>query len=120
MMMQNYPKPIKRLLREYLGKAYERELQRELAKLDKSFAEWRSGQLSSGELSEGIHRYETGPSRELFKRYNDGPVDMNVAYAIVVGMLDQAEVPPELLEAISRPISFYRHMQEQNQLREPD
>jgi hypothetical protein len=37
--MQQYPKNIKRLLREYMVEAYECELHRELAKLDLGFAE---------------------------------------------------------------------------------
>jgi hypothetical protein len=55
-----------------MTEAYERELHRELTKLDQSFAEWRNGTISSGELSHRIHQYETGPSRELFKHYNRG------------------------------------------------
>ena len=35
--MPDYPKPIKRLLNQYLAEAYERELQRELTKLEQSF-----------------------------------------------------------------------------------
>jgi len=118
--MQDYPKKIKRLLREYMAKAYERELHRELAKLDQGFAEWRSGTISSGELSDWIHRYEMGPSRELWKQYNYGSPDMSVAYAVVVGILKREEVPPELLEAIGGPISFYRSMQERGELKEPE
>jgi hypothetical protein len=118
--MRGCSKRIKRLLREYLAEAYERELHRELTRLDESFAEWRDGTISSGELSHRIHQYETGPSREFFKQYNYGPHDMSVAYAVVVGILDQEQVPAELLEAISRPISFYRSLQEKNQLRERD
>ena len=49
--MQQYPKNIKRLLREYMAEAYECELHRELAKLDQGFAEWRDGKISSGELA---------------------------------------------------------------------
>ena len=117
--MAEYSKHIKRLLREYATAAYERELHRELSKLDQSFAEWRSGALSSGELSHRIHQYETGPSRELFKRYNRGEMDLNVAYAVVVGILDEGEVPPELLEAISGPLDLFRSMKERGELREP-
>jgi len=47
--MRGYPKKIKRLLREYMIEAYERELHRELTKLDESFTEWRTGTISSGE-----------------------------------------------------------------------
>jgi hypothetical protein len=116
--MTEYSKRIKRLLREWMTEAYEQELYRELTKLDQSFAEWRNGTISSGELSHRIHQYETGPSRELFKYYNHSPRDMTVAYAIVVGILDK--VPAELLEAISGPIDFYRSLQERGELRERD
>jgi hypothetical protein len=118
--MSDYPRPIQKLLRQYLTLAYERELQRELAKLDQSFREWREGKISSGELSHRVHQYETGPSRELFKRYNGDVPDMIVAYAIVVGILKQEEIPTELLEAIARPLSSYRSLKERNELKEPD
>jgi hypothetical protein len=62
------------------------------------------GKISSGELSYRVHQYETGPSRELYKRYNGDLPDMMVAYAIAAGILPEAEVPAELLEAISRPL----------------
>ena len=118
MPMNEYPKPIKRLLHEYTAKAYEGELKRALAGLDRSFTEWRAGTISSGELSHRIHQYETGPSRELFSRYNDGPQDMNVAHAIVTGSLPEGEVPAELLEALSQPLAFYRMLKARGDLRE--
>jgi hypothetical protein len=67
-------------------------------------------------MSHRIHEWETGPSRALFKQYNKGPKDMSVAYAIVVGILDEKEVPVELLEAISGGVALFRSMQEQNEL----
>ena len=81
--MRDYPKKIKRMLREYNIEAYEIELHRELTKLEKSFEKWVNGTISSGEFSYRIHQYEKGPSRELFKKYNYGEDAMNVAYAIV-------------------------------------
>ncbi len=116
MMMQDYSKKIKRLIRQYLAEAYERELHRELTKLDQSFAEWRQRTISSGELSYRVHQYDTGPSRELYKQYNDGPQDMSVAYAIVIGLLDQEEIPAELLEALERPLAFYQSLKERGDL----
>jgi hypothetical protein len=118
--MRSYSKKIKRLLREYMTEAYERELHRELTKLDQSFTDWRTGTISSGELSYRVHQYETGPARELYKQYNHGENDMNVAYALVSGILAEHEVPAELIEAISGPISFYQSMKEQNELKERD
>ena len=119
-VIPNYPKRIKKLLREYMIEAYEMELYRELGKLEPSFAEWRNGEISSGELSYRIHKYETGPSQKLFKHYNHGPVDMSVAYAIVVGILEREQMPDELLEAIAGPLDFYESLKAANELKEPD
>ena len=47
--MTEYSKQIKRLLRELATDSYEKELSRELAKLEKSFEEWREGKINSGE-----------------------------------------------------------------------
>ena len=115
-----YSRKIKHMLNQYLAEAYERDLHRELTKLDQSFTEWRDGKISSRELNRRIHPYYKGPSRELFGQYNQGPADMSVAYAIVVGMLDANEVPAELLEALSRPIGFYQMLKDRGDLRERD
>lgn len=117
--MQDYPKHIKKMLREYAAEAHERELHRELTKLDQSFAEWRAGKIGSGELSDRVHQYEVGPSRELFKQYNGGRHEMLVAYAIVVGILKREEVSSELLEALAKPLSFYESLQARGELKEP-
>ncbi len=118
--MPNYPKKVMRLLRELMTEAYERELHRELMKLEQSFIEWHRGAISNGELSHRVHQYETGPSRALYKRYNGTPLDMSVAYAIATGILKRDEVSEELLEAISGPLGFYQSLRERNELREPD
>jgi hypothetical protein len=117
--MRDYPKHIKRLLRQYVSEAYERELHRELTKLAQSFTEWQSGSISSGELSERVHRYETGPFSHLYISYNDAPHDIAVAYAIVTGILNKDEIPGELLEAIRTPINYYQSLKDRNELREP-
>lgn len=118
--MPDYSKPIKKLIREYVGKAYENELHRELSKLDRSFAEWRAKKIDDWELSDRIHRYEMGPSRELYKQYNSGPADMNLAYAIAAGILNRDEVPAELLEALNNPLSFYQDLKDRGDLRLPE
>ena len=118
--MQSYSKHVKRLLHEATTTAYERELHAELTKLDQSFAEWRAGRISSGELSHRIHQFEVGAARELFKRYSNGAPEMNVAYAITVGLLERASQPPELLEALAAPLSFYQSLVDQNALATPD
>jgi len=118
--MQAYPKHIKKLLAQATTAAYEHELQRALTGLERSFSDWRSGNISSGELSHRIHQYETGVSRELFKRYNDGQPDVLVAYAVVVGILDREDLPVELLEALAAPLSFYQSLADRDELKKPD
>ena len=117
--MQEYPKKIKKLIREFAAEAHERELHRELTKLDRRFAEWRNGQLGSGELSDEIHQYETGPSRELFKRYNGDLPDMMVAYSIVTCILKREEIPAELLEALASPLEYFDRKKERGELKIP-
>jgi hypothetical protein len=118
--MQDYPKHIKRLIREWNAEAHERELRRELTRLDRSFAEWRGGTISSGELAHRIHEWDRGPAHGLDEQYNSRMIDMNVAYAIVVGILSQDEVPPELVQALERPLAFYRDLKERDELRYPE
>jgi hypothetical protein len=118
--MKSYPKNIKKLIREYMTEAYERELHRELSKLEVSFSQWQHDEIGSGELSYRLHQYEVGPSRELYKKYNSGEADLNVAYAIVVGILKREEVPPELLEALEGPLNLFESIEARGDLQKPD
>ena len=117
--MRDYPKKVKKTLREYKIEAYEKELHRELSKLEKSFKEWKNGTISSGEFSYRIHQYEKGSSRELYKKYNYGEDAMNVAYAVVTGLLNQERIPAELLEEIEGALSFFQSMKDRGELRVP-
>ena len=116
--MRGYSKRISRLIDDWMGEAYERELHRELLKLDESMAGWRRGEIGSREMSHRVHEWERGPSRALFRWYNDGQKDRSAAYAVVVGILDVTEVPAELLEAIAGSISLFRSMKESDELRD--
>lgn len=109
--MHQYPKHIKRMIREYAGQAYEIELSKALGELDQQFALWRSGQISAGELSDRIHDFHQGPNRELWGRYNGRIDDMVIAHAIVTGLLPRETIPAELLEALQPSIKFYAHQQ---------
>ena len=109
--MHQYPKHIKRLIREYAGQAYEIELGQALGELEQQFSHWRSGQISAGELSDRIHAFHQGPSRELWGRYNARIDDMLVAQAIVTGLLPRETIPAELLEAIQPSMNFFARQQ---------
>ena len=110
----------KRQLREWRMEAHERELTRELEKLDQSFEAWRRGEISSGELSIRVHQYDRGPSKDLYSRYNYGEAEMNVAYAIVTGIIDEEEVPKELMEALDKAIQSFQSMKDNGELKLPE
>ena len=74
----------------------------------------------SGELASGVHKFDVGPVRKLYDRYNQSDDDVNVAYAIVCDVLHEGEIPSELLKAIARMLSFFRDRKERNELRYPD
>ncbi len=103
------PKRIKRLLRELAAKAHEEELRRALAPLANAFERWARGEADSFEVSDLVHEFHQGPSRELFVRYTRSPHDATVAYAIATGIIHRRDVPDELLEHLARALEFYAH-----------
>ncbi len=105
--MREYPKQVKRLIREYAARAYEAELEQALGELEQQFTAWRGGKISAGELSDRIHAFNRGPARELWGRYNARIDDTLVAHAIVTGLLPRDSIPVELLEALQPIIAFY-------------
>jgi len=106
--MQELTKCLKRKLREQSMLAHEEELRRALLPLADLFHQWRRGTLDSGSLALRIRDWDRGPQKELFRKYNDGILEMNVAYAIVTGILDEKRLDAQLLEYLQRHIAFYR------------
>jgi hypothetical protein len=109
--MADLSKRIKRLLHEHAGQAHEEELRRALVPVAEAFKRWEHGELGSAELSDIIHRFHQGRARELFARYNTPSLDLAVAYAITVGVLDRQTIPAELLDHLARALAFYESQQ---------
>jgi Plasmid pRiA4b ORF-3-like protein len=109
--MTHVPKRIKRLLREYAGAAHEEELRQALLPVSEAFGGWARRELSSGELSEIIHRFHQGPARELWVRYNTSHLEMSVAFAIATGVLARETIPAELLEHLAGALRLYEELQ---------
>ncbi|NNJ11629.1 hypothetical protein EKD04_014940 [Chloroflexales bacterium ZM16-3] len=109
--MREYPKRVKQLIRKYAAQAYEAELGLALGELEQQFAIWRSGQIGAGELSDRVHAFTRGPARELWGRYNARIDDMQVAHAIVAGILPRDAIPTELLDALLPIIALYEQGQ---------
>jgi hypothetical protein len=107
-MNPNYTKAQRRRLRELGGIAYERDLSGELAKLESAFARWRGGEIDAFELSEVIHRFHQGPSRELFSKYDHSNLEWAVAHAIHRGVITEEEAGAEATELLGRHLAFLR------------
>jgi hypothetical protein len=105
----------RRKLRELAGVAHKRELGAALSKLEAEFARWRRGEIDPFELSDRIHRFHNGESRDLYVIYNRLPPSSSVARAVALQILQEAELASELLEALELPLHFYRE-----RLTEPD
>jgi len=104
--MGDPPKRLRRLIREYSSLAYEAELRLALQSLAEMFDTWRSGELSSFDLSDEIHKFHQGTSRDLWKSYNLGQSEWALARAVHSGALDRAVLPPELLDYLGRYLAF--------------
>jgi hypothetical protein len=103
-----YPKQIKRELRELASQAYENELGRELRELARHFDGWREGKIDASQLTELVHQYHNGPARELWKKYNSGFVELLVAQAVVNGILQKEQVTEEAWPYVEEAIEKYR------------
>lgn len=113
--MTELTKSLKRKLREQSMAAHEEELRRALLPLAAKFDQWRQGKVGSGELALIIEDWDRGLQTELSKKYNCPTfiTEMNVAHAIVTGLLDEGKVDAELLAYLGRHIALYRqHLQE--------
>ena len=105
--MHRYTKAQKKKLRELAGIANERELDQEMEKLYQHFENWRNEKTSCFELSELIHKFHQGPSREIWKIYTYSDPDMAVSRAIALGLLKKEEIPENLLDILELKIGFF-------------
>ena len=101
------PKRIKRLLREQAEIAHDRELGAALSRLASDFRRWERGEITSFQLSDLIHAFHQGISRDLFVKYDRPTYRAGVAHALATGIIDKAQVAPELLEHLAGVIDFY-------------
>jgi hypothetical protein len=80
-------------LRMLAGKAYEAELSSRLVTLHEQFEKWKSGQITVWDLSDLIHAFHDGDSRDLYKFYVYGKdCEYQVACAIKNGHLSMKDV----------------------------
>jgi hypothetical protein len=105
--MQDLPKHLKRLVREWAHIAHDRELREALADLRGQFGRWERNEIGSFDLNDLVHQFHDGVSREIWKRYATNHLEPAIASAVVAGILRKEELPPDLLKHISNLIEFY-------------
>ncbi|HVH28561.1 MAG TPA: hypothetical protein VM818_17475 [Vicinamibacterales bacterium] len=107
--MQEVPKRIKRLVREWAGIAHDRDLRKALGELRSQFGRWDRGEIDSVELNNLVHQFHQDTAREIWKRYATRHLEQAVASAIAAGVHLKEELPAELVQHIAGLIEFYEH-----------
>ena len=95
-------------LRELASVAYERELSRVLGELETEFQRWRAGEINAFDVSEAIHEFHQGASRDLFSRYAPANHEIVVAQAIHDGLVSKGEAGSALLECLAGHLALLR------------
>ena len=95
-------------LRRLAGIAYDRELGRELTRLEAAFSEWRAGRLTARDVSAAIHAFHDGVARDLWVLYNRVDPTSTVPRAVAAGLLADSEVPAALLAKLQNALEYYR------------
>jgi hypothetical protein len=98
----------KRQARELATVAREAELAEALEELHELFSDWRNGRIDALQLSDAIHQFHDGQSRELFKMYNGLPPEDLAARAIAHELVPPAKIPRDLRRALGARIELWR------------
>jgi hypothetical protein len=96
-MHDEFPKSIKKQFRAVTGALRETELRHALEKLKRDFAEWEAGKIDSFELSDRIHAFHDGASREIYVRYTSRfDPRILVRRALEEGLIKPESIPEDL------------------------
>lgn len=90
----------KSLLRQLASEAWEAELTDALDELFERFCIWADNGISAMDLSEEIHQFHNGVSRELYKIYATLPPHLAVTRAIAMGILSAELLDQSLREKL--------------------
>jgi|GEM_PF-387811 len=104
-------KRLRKAMRELVTRAYERELGKALSDLEASFRIWREGTITCFRLNDLIHDHHDGVSRDLWKKYGFHP-EVLLPILVASGVIQESEVPEELLATMRQKIRGIREFQE--------
>ncbi len=72
-------KSFRKMAKQLIGQAYQREQDKALESLRREFDRWKSGEIDCWELTDLIHRFHNGESRDLYKIYETGDIEIALA-----------------------------------------
>ena len=107
-MPNSWSKKQRRELRELQGLAWQRELEEALRPLREDFDAWEKGEISAFELSDRIHKFHDGRSRELFNLYSGSLEVLWIANAVARGVIDESELSDDLRAELNEDIVVFR------------
>ena len=98
--MPSLTKEQKRRVRALAAEAHARELTSALEALGQEFQRRERDEISVFELSDKVHRFHNGISRELHARYAMDSAEFGVIYALRHRVLSRNEVGADLISAL--------------------
>ncbi len=112
MSSREFTKGEKKKLRALAREAYARDLDQALRELDSGFSDWRRKQIDGFQLTDLIHEFHQGPSRELYLQYERLDPGFLVARAVARGLLRTEEIPSSIASVLSPLILYCRESYE--------
>jgi len=107
-MADGWSRKQRRELRDLQGLAWERELEEALQSLRKDFEAWERGDITAFELSDRIHKFQNGRSRELFNMYSGSLDNWWVGHTIARGVIEESELSGDLRDVLKDEIAACR------------
>lgn len=115
MAVREFTKSERKTLLELASEAYASELDLALRDLDSGFSDWRKNYIDGFQLADLIHDFNQGPSRDLYSQYTRLDPGFLVPRAVARGLLQETEVPAELLSALQPLIEYCREAAEEQE-----
>jgi len=107
-MADGWSKKERRELRELQDLAWERELEEALQSLCKDFKRWEGGEITVFELSDRIHEFHNGRSRELYNMYSGSLNNWWIGNTVAMGVIDESELSDDLRDVLKDDIARCR------------
>lgn len=99
------------ILRQFAQESWETELDDSLEQLVEEFSRWADNGMNAFELSDKIHKFHNGASRELYSRYTGLDPDTVVARAIAMGILKDVILGKTLRPKLNDKIELFRSLE---------